>query len=268
MVAVGREPLTINMETLTLSATNGIALIRLQRPERLNAINDTMIAEFSSTLRDLNANAEVRAAILTGAGEKAFCVGMDLKDRKDMTEAALAAQRACFVELCATIRHFAKPIIAAVNGYALGGGLEFALNCDFIVASENAAFGLPEVTRGIMPGGGGTQLLPPRIGTARARELIYTGEAINATEALQLGLANRVVPLAALLPTTQAIAKKIADNAPIGVRASKQAIAFHQVLEEGIRFEAEIYRQVLYSEDRREGFTAFNEKRQAVYQGR
>jgi enoyl-CoA hydratase/carnithine racemase len=256
------------METLTLSSANSVALIILQRPDRLNAINDLMIGELGATLHDLHTNDSTRVAILTGAGEKSFCVGMDLKDRKDMTETTLAAQRTRFVELCATIRHFTKPIIVAVNGYALGGGLEFALNCDFIIASENAIFGLPEVTRGIMPGGGGTQLLPQRIGVARARELIYTGESINAIEALRLGLANRVVPLAELLPTAQILAQKIADNAPIGVRASKQAIAFNQASEEGIRFEAEIYRQVLYSEDRREGFVAFNEKRKPVYQGR
>jgi enoyl-CoA hydratase len=256
------------METLTVSLANRIALITLQRPERLNAINDMMIDELGATLRELNADDTVRVAILTGAGEKAFCVGMDLKDRKDMTDATLAAQRARFVELCATIRHFTKPIIAAVNGYALGGGLEFALNCDFIIASENATLGLPEVTRGIMPGGGGTQLLPQRIGVARARELIYTGESIHADEALRLGLANRVVPLTELLSTTRAIAQKIAENGPIGMRASKQAIAFNQAIEEGIRFEAEIYRQVLYSGDRREGFAAFNEKRKPVYKGK
>jgi enoyl-CoA hydratase len=256
------------METLTVSLANHIALITLRRPERLNAINDMMIDELGATLRELNADDTVRVAILTGAGEKAFCVGMDLKDRKDMTEVTLAAQRARFVELCAALRRFTKPIIAAVNGYALGGGLEFALNCDFIIASENATLGLPEVTRGIMPGGGGTQLLPQRIGVARARELIYTGESIHADEALRLGLANRVVPLTELLSTAQAIAQTMAGNGPIGVRASKQAIAFHQAIEEGIRFEAEIYRQVLYSEDRREGFAAFNEKRKPVYKGK
>jgi enoyl-CoA hydratase/carnithine racemase len=171
-------------------------------------------------------------------------------------------------EMFASLRHFPKPIIAAVNGHALGGGLEFALSCDFIFASENATFGMPEVTRGIMPGAGATQLLPQRVGAARAREMIYVGAPINAREAMNIGLTNRVVPPGDLQATALATAQTIAENAPIGIRQAKRAINFAQAIEEGIRFENEAYQQVLYSADRREGYSAFVEKRKAEYKGR
>lgn len=254
-------------ETLLLDHDNAIVIVTLNRPERLNAINDMMIDELTTAMRELAQDDRLRAVIITSAGEKAFCSGMDLKDRRDISEAALADQRSRMVEMFAAIRHFPRPLLAAVCGYALGGGLEIALNADFIIAAENASFGLPEVTRGIMPGGGGTQLLPQRIGVARARELIYTGEIINAETALRWGLVNHLVPVGETLSKAQAIARQIADNGPIGVRQSKRAIDFIQSVEEGIRFEAEAYLRVLYSEDRREGFAAFNEKRKPFYKG-
>src|SRR5712692_2961748 len=148
------------MDTLLLACDNAIAIITLNRPAVLNAINNVMIAEITETMRTLDADETVRVAILTGAGERAFCVGMDLKERNSLSDAELAAQRPRMSEMFAAIRRFPKPIIAAVNGHALGGGLELALGCDFTIASSNATFGLPEVTRGIMPGGGSTQLLP------------------------------------------------------------------------------------------------------------
>ncbi len=256
------------MDTIQLTRSDSLSILTLNRPEVRNAINNLMIEELIAVMRELDGDDEVRAVIVTSASEQAFCSGMDLKERKDISESALAKQRRRMAEMFGAIRHLQRPIIAAVCGYALGGGLEIALNCDFIVAGENASFGLPEVTRGIMPGGGGTQLLPQRIGVARARELIYTGETIDAATAMQWGMVNHVVPTNEAMPTAMSIAQRIAENGPIGVRQSKRAINFDQSLEEGVRFEAEAYLRVLYSEDRREGFAAFNEKRKPVYKGK
>jgi enoyl-CoA hydratase len=255
------------METLLLERDQHVAIIILNRPQRLNAINDALIGELTALMQSLDSG-DVRAAILTGAGERSFCVGMDLKERSTMSDAELAAQRPRMFEMFASIRHCPIPLIAAVNGHALGGGLEFALSCDFIYASTAATFGMPEVTRGIMPGAGASQLLPRRIGPARASELIYSGAIISAEEGAHIGLANRVLSPAELQPAARAAAQMIAGNAPIGVRQSKRAIRFSQSMEDGIAFEDEAYRRVLYSEDRREGYAAFNEKRKAIYRGR
>ena len=256
------------METLSLTRDRHLTVITLNRIPVLNAINNAMIDELTDALRALNADPTMRAAVLTGAGDRAFCVGMDLKERNTLSDDELAAQRPRMSAMFAAIRLCLKPLIAAVNGHALGGGLELALGCDFMIAADNALFGLPEVTRGIMPGGGSTQLLPALIGVARAREMIYTGAAINADEAQRIGLVNRVVTLNELLPTATAIAQTIAANAPIGVQQAKRAITFGQAAEAGIVFESEAYRAVLHSDDRREGYAAFTEKRKPVYQGK
>ena len=256
------------MQTLLLGRQDSIVTLALNRPEVRNAINNVMIEELIEVVSQLDGDDDVRAVVLTSTSEQAFCTGMDLKERKDISEAALVRQRRRMVEMFGAIRNAQRPLVAAVCGYALGGGLEIALNCDFIVAAENASFGMPEVSRGIMPGGGGTQLLPQRIGAARARELIYTGDVIDAPRALQWGMVNHVVAAPEVLPTALAIARKIADNGPIGVRQAKRAINFNQSLEEGVRFEAEAYLRVLFSEDRLEGFAAFNERRRAVYKGK
>lgn len=256
------------MNTLSLEHEGKVAVITLNRPERLNAINSMMVGELVDTLHEINSNDDTRAVILTGAGEKSFCVGMDLKERLTMSDTELATQRQQAMEMFKSIRECTRPLIAAVNGYALGGGLEIALACDFIISSAEATFGLPEVTKGIMPGGGGTQLLPQRIGIARASEMIFTGDSINAEKANTIGLVNRVVSSDELMVVTRGIARTIADNAPIGVRQSKKAMHFSQSTEEGIEFENEAYQQVLYSTDRQEGFRAFNEKRSPRFQGK
>jgi enoyl-CoA hydratase len=256
------------METLLLVRDQHVAIITINRPQRLNAINNTLIGELTSVMRSLESGGETRAAILTGAGERAFCVGMDLKERAGMSDDELALQRPRMFEMFASLRSCPIPLIAAVNGHALGGGLEFALYCDFIYAATTATFGMPEVSRGIMPGGGASQLLPRLIGPARASEMIYTGVSIGAEEAGRVGLANRVLGPAELLPVARAAAQLIAANAPIGVRQSKRAIHSGQAVEEGIAFENEAYRAVLYSADRREGYTAFNEKRTPLFKGK
>jgi enoyl-CoA hydratase len=256
------------METLLFERDRHVAIITINRPQRLNAINNALIDELTSVMRSIESGSDTRAAILTGAGERAFCVGMDLKERAGMSDDELALQRPRMFEMFASLRGCPIPLIAAVNGHALGGGLEFALGCDFIYAATTATFGMPEVSRGIMPGGGASQLLPRQIGVARASELIYTGVSIGAEEACRIGLSNRVLAPAELLPAARATAELIAANAPIGVRQSKRAIRFGPAVEEGIAFENEAYRAVLYSADRREGYTAFNEKRAAVFKGK
>ena len=255
------------METLVLERDAHVALLTINRPQRLNAISNALIGELTAAMRALAADGELRAAILTGAGERAFCVGMDLKERGGMSEAELAKQRAAMFEMFAAVRNCPAPLIAAVNGHALGGGLEFALCCDFIYSSATATFGMPEVTRGIMPGGGASQLLPRLVGPARASELIYSGVSIDAAEAGRIGLVNRVLAPADLLPAARATAQQIAANAPIGVRQSKRALRFGEAREAGIAFESEAYRAVLTSADRREGYAAFNEKRAPRFSG-
>ena len=256
------------METLLLEREQHVAVVTINRPARLNALNNSLIGELTALMQSLESGGETLAAILTGAGERAFCVGMDLKERAGMSDDELALQRPRMFEMFASLRRCPFPLIAAVNGHALGGGLEFALCCDFIYASTAATFGMPEVSRGIMPGGGASQLLPQRIGSARAGEMIYTGASIDAGFAGRIGLANRVLGPAELLPAAKAAAQRIAANAPIGVRQSKRAIHFGQSPEEGIAFENEAYRAVLHSADRREGYAAFNEKRTAVFKGK
>jgi enoyl-CoA hydratase len=256
------------METLLLVRDQHVVIITINRPQRLNAINNTLIDELTSVMRSLESGGETRAAILTGAGERAFCVGMDLKERAGMSDDELALQRPRMFEMFASLRSCPIPLIAAVNGHALGGGLEFALCCDFIYAATTATFGMPEVSRGIMPGGGASQLLPRLIGLARASEMIYTGVSIGAEEAGRVGLANRVLGPAELLPVARATAQLIAANAPIGERQSKRAIHYDPMIEEGIAFEHEAYRAVLFSADRREGYTAFNEKRTPLFKGK
>ncbi|MBI5876153.1 MAG: enoyl-CoA hydratase/isomerase family protein [Chloroflexi bacterium] len=255
-------------DTLLITRADTVATVMLNRPDLLNAINSAMVRELVDAFRTLDADEGVRAVVLTGAGERAFCTGMDLKERHGMSDADLVDQRVVMAAMFGALRRCGKPVIAAANGYTVGGGLELALSADFIYAATTAVFGLPEVTRGIMPGGGATALLPRRIGAARARELIYTGALIDADEAARIGLVNRVLPPAELLAAAQETARVIAANAPIGVRQSKRAMLYDPAIEAGIAFEGEAYRAVLYSADRREGYAAFNEKRPPRFQGR
>src|SRR5947207_12512186 len=201
-----------------------LAHLVLNRPEVLNAIDNTLALELTSAADALAADAEVWAVILRGAGDRAFCAGADLKARRDFTPEDWAAQRALFRDMFARMRSVPQPMIAAVHGFALGGGTELAMLADFIVASEDAVFGLTEVSLGIIPGGGGTQNLPRMIGRNRAKELIFTARRITAAEAKQLGLVNHVVAREQLLPTATMIAQEILKNSPFAVRQAKWAI--------------------------------------------
>ncbi|MCL6612037.1 MAG: enoyl-CoA hydratase/isomerase family protein [Peptococcaceae bacterium] len=256
-------------ETLKLTREGHIAVLAFNRPEAMNALSTQTARDLLTALEELEQDREVFAAILTAEGDRAFCVGADLKERKTMSREDMKKQRALFVKTFTAVAEFPKPLIAAVNGFALGGGCEFALCCDFIIASEKAAFGLPEVGLAIIPGGGGTQLLPRVIGRNRAKELIFTGRRITAQEAYELGLVNHVVPADRLMDKTMEIMREITKNGPIALQQAKRAVNLGVELElhTALALEAECYNVCLATEDRDEGLKAFNEKRKPVYRG-
>lgn len=242
-----------------------IVLLTLNRPHSRNAINHSMAEDLRACFRTLNppGKADLRAIILTGSGNVAFCAGADLRERQEMDRESWAARHVLLEEAFAAIRGCAVPVIAALNGHALGGGCELALACDLVVASEQATLGQPEVQRGIIPGCGATWTLPRRIGLLRAKELILTGKAIPAQEALRWGMVNRVVPPGEVLPAARELAEQIAANSPLAVREAKGAIdrGLGLSLEAGVASELEAYRRVLASKDPWEGVRAFAEGR-------
>jgi enoyl-CoA hydratase len=242
----------------------------LNRPEVLNAIDNTLATELTAECERIAAATDIWVVILRGAGERAFCAGADLKARRDFTPDDWAQQRALLRKMFAALRDLPQPMIAAVHGYALGGGTELAMLADFVVASEDATFGLTEVSLGIIPGGGGTQNLPRMIGRNRAKELIYTARRIPASEALRLGLVNHVVPRPELLSKATSLAEEIMKNSPYSVRQVKWAVDNGADLpfDEGLEREHAAYMRAIASEDRREGIAAFNEKRRPRFTGR
>ena len=247
-----------------------LAHLVLNRPEVLNALDNELGEQLIAACEELAADTSVWAVIFRGNGDRAFCSGADLKARHGFTHEQWLEQRALFRRMFKLLRGIPQPMIAAVHGYALGGGTELATLADFIVASDDATFGLTEVRLGILPGGGGTQSLPRLIGRARAKELIYAARRFSADEAYRLGLVNRVVPRAELLATAEAIADEILANSPNSVRNVKWAIDNGADLpfEEGLEREHEAYMRTIASEDRQEGISAFNEKRTPQFKNR
>ncbi len=247
-----------------------VVTVELHRPEALNTLTTALAEDLLACLGALRRDPSVRAAVLTGAGERAFCAGADLKERAGMTDEAWRAQHTVFEEAAHALLHCPIPMIAAVEGWALGGGCELALLCDFIVASETAVFGLPEVTRGIFPGMGGTQVLPRIAGAPLARELIFTGRRLPAAEAKATGIINHLVPAGQARARALEIAAVIAQNGPIAVRQAKKAInhGLETDLETGLALSIEAYNLTITTEDRLEGVRAFNEKRPPVFRGR
>ncbi len=265
-------PATMTFETLTVNlGTDGIGTITLNRPAALNAMNTQMMTDLRDCFMRFYVEPDVaRCLILTGAGERGFCSGADLKERKGMSDAAWRAQHAVLEQAIRAMKDCPVPSIAAVNGAAYAGGLELALACDFVYASQHARFALTEVTLGIMPGAAGTQNLPRAVGARRAKEIILTGTPFTATDALAWGLANAVLPVADLMPAVLAVARRIAANAPVSVRQAKKSIERADDLDwaTGYAFELEAYNRTIVTEDRSEGIIAFNEKRQPAYKGR
>jgi enoyl-CoA hydratase/carnithine racemase len=258
-------------DTLQLQThDDGVLQVTLNRPDVGNAINTRMGQELQDLWQRLTDDAQgVRCVVLTGAGPKIFCAGGDLKERNGMTRAQWTHQHEIFERVSWALVDLPLPVIAAVNGHAYGGGLELALCCDFIYASTSARFALPEVTLGIMPGMGGTQNLPRAIGERRAKELIMTGQAFTAQQALEWGLLNQAIAPEQLLEQALGTAQTLARNAPLSVRQVKKSIRYggQMELRTAYRFEIEAYNQLVDTEDRREGVLAFNEKRPPRFKG-
>lgn len=244
-----------------------VGIVTLNRPKELNALNNQLVGELANALEEFDGDDAIHCMVITGAGEKAFAAGADIKEMSgkspiDMMLGGFGVWK--------RIKGIHKPIIAAVGGYALGGGCELAMICDMIVASENARFGQPEINLGIIPGAGGTQRLTRTIGKYRAMEMVLTGVQISAQEMAAHGLVNRVVPQGQHLTEAVKLAKEVAARAPIAVRLAKEAVlnAFETSLEEGLELERKNFFLLFATEDMREGMRAFIEKRKAEFQGR
>jgi enoyl-CoA hydratase len=252
------------------SRPEGVLVATLDRPEVANAFNTQAALELIDCFSALDPGGPHRCVVLTGAGERAFCAGADLKERDGLSDAQWHAQHATFERMFRAVLDCPLPVIAAVNGAAYAGGLELVLCCDFAYASRAARFALTEVSLGIMPGGGGTQTLPRAVGERRAKELILAARAFSAEEALTWGVVNRLCEPGAVLEETVAAAARIAANAPLSVRAAKHAITagLQADLRSGLALEIEAYNRLVGTEDRREGIRAFNEKRTPRFKGR
>ena len=246
-----------------------VALVTVDRPERLNALNTQSLQELLATFERLASDSSVRAIIVTGAGDRAFIAGADIAEMKDKSPSEALTFARLGQAVCSAIEAAPQPVIAAINGYALGGGCEIALACDIRLASETAVLGQPEVALGVPPGWGGTQRLPRVIGPGLARELIYTGRRVRAEEALRIGLVNAVYPPAELLERARALAAEIARNAPLAVRLSKEAIrrGLDVDLAAGLALEAQAFALAFSTADQREGMSAFLEKRSPEFRG-
>jgi enoyl-CoA hydratase len=260
----------MTFKNLLIETADAVALLTINSPKTLNALNSEVLGELECALYGLNLDESVKVVVLTGAGEKAFVAGADIKEMSQMNsfeghQFALKGQRVMML-----IEKMTKPVIAAVNGYALGGGLELALACDFIYASEKARFGFPEVTLGIMPGFGGTQNLARLIGPNKANEMIFTGKMLNAQKACEWGIVNEVFAPEELLAKALETARAIAGVGTLGVRYAKDAIAngLNMVKEDGFRYEASLFGVLFATEDQKEGMGAFVEKRKAAFSGK
>jgi enoyl-CoA hydratase/carnithine racemase len=246
-----------------------IGQVVLDRPEAMNAISTALATSLTEACTELAADRRVRAVVLSAEGERAFCVGADLKERAAMSDAGLLAQRLTFRAAFGAVLALPQPVIAAVHGFALGGGCELALCCDLIVADETAQFGLPETTVGLVPGGGGTQLALRRLGPGRAADLIFTGRRIDAAEAHRLGLADRLVPAGTAQAQAVELARRIGANSPVGVQNAKRAIRLGAGLDlaAGLEIEDSAWRATAFSADRKEGIAAFVAKREPRWPG-
>ena len=247
---------------VTLARDGHIATITLRRPEALNAISGAMADDIRVAARRVATDEEAWVVVIAAEGEKAFCVGADLKERAGFSLQDFYENRRQIKEMFASVRAIPQPTIASVFGFALGGGFELALSCDLIVAMQGTEMGLPEARVGLLPAGGGTQLLTRKLGTSRAKELIFRGKRIDAGLAWQLGLVAEVAPPGGLDEATRALAEDICGSSPVAVREAKRSIEAALPLEQGIEVEDESWRRVIVSDDRTEGIQAFNEKRE------
>ena len=247
---------------------DAVALVTLDRPDVLNALDTATVQQLVATLEQLDADDACRAIVITGAGERAFAAGADIRELAEATPTSLA-QANSFARW-ERLRRIRKPIIAAVRGYALGGGCELAMACDLLIAADDAVFGQPEIKLGVIPGAGGTQRLTRALGKARAMEIILTGRDVPAREAEEHGLVTRVVPREATVSAALELAARIAAMPPLAVMAAKEAVnrAFELSLEAGLEFERRNFFLLFGSDDQREGMAAFVEKRPPDFKGR
>jgi enoyl-CoA hydratase len=256
-------------QTITVEKRGRVAVLTINRPDKLNSLNKTVHAEGVAALDELRSDDSVRVVVITGAGPKSFIAGADISEFAGQTP---VTQRNLFLErtFFNSIDTFPKPVIAMINGFCLGGGNELALACDIRIASENARFSQPEINLGIMCGGGGTQRLTRLIGEGRAMEMVLTGDMIDALTALKFGLVTAVHPIEELEARTMELAGKLAEKAPIALQMSKEAVKFasRSNLDEGLRREVDLFAICFSTEDKEEGVSAFLEKRKADFKGR
>jgi enoyl-CoA hydratase/carnithine racemase len=267
MSAAGTTPTFTNVLYEKKSA---IAYVALNRPKVLNALNKSIIAELKAAFEDARDDSEVRGVILTGAGDKAFAAGADISEVLNDSPLEADEKTRFGQALTNLIENLGKPVIAAVSGYAVGGGCELAMACTIRLATDTAKFGQPEVKLGIMPGYGGTQRLPRLVGKGRALQLILSGDTISAQEAYRIGLVNEIVAQASLIPRAEAILQQIISNAPVGVKFSIEAVnkGLETSMAEGLLIESSLFALCAATEDKKEGTSAFLAKRSPKFQGR
>lgn len=258
----------MSYQTLLTSLDNSVFTITINRPDKMNALNKTVIEELSAALEEVYTNTAIKSVIITGAGEKAFVAGADISEFVELNagqgeELARRGQQLVFDK----IENCPKPVVAAVNGFALGGGCELALACHFIIASENAKFGQPEVNLGLIPGYGGTQRLVQLVGRNRAMQLLMSGEMVSATDAKTWGIANDVVPFSELLDKVRSILAVIHTKAPLAIAKVIACVNNFDHTQEGYDFEIQQFGECFATEDKKEGTSAFLEKRKAEFRG-
>jgi enoyl-CoA hydratase len=255
-------------ETLQVSKEGALGIITLNRPQAMNALSSKLVKELVSALTEFEADDQVRCLVIAGS-EKAFSAGADIDEMAGMTAVQMAMSEH-FFPLWDKVGNYPKPIVGALSGYVLGGGLELAMSLDVLVASETTQLGQPEINIGVMPGGGGTQRLTRAVGKYKAMEMVLTGKRIGAEEAKTLGLVSRVVPKEAYLEEAKKVAIEIASKSPVAVKMAKMAVnkAFETTLSEGVDFEREVFYLLFASEDSKEGMKAFMEKRKPEFKGK
>ena len=260
----------MKFETILYEKKDNVAWLTLNRPDKRNAQNQELRNEVITALEDARTDDEVLVIVITGAGDKAFSAGADINNFLEWTATSVITSNKGAKRIYGFIREIPKPVIAMVNGMALGGGCELAMSCDMIIASENAIFGQPEINVGVLPGGTGTQILPRLVGDKKAREMIFTGDPIPAEEALRWGLINKVVPIDKLRETVEEIIKKLKSKSPAIMKLAKLSVnkSLETALSVGIECEAELFAMCFGTQDQKEGAKAFFEKRPPKYTGK
>jgi enoyl-CoA hydratase len=260
----------VSYQNIIFTKEGPVAVLKINRPKSLNALNPETLMEVAACLEEIRKDKEIRCLIITGEGERAFVAGADIAAMVSMSAVEGRSFSQMGQAVLQALEDLPIPVIAAVNGFALGGGTELALACDLVVASDKARFGQPEINLGVIPGFGGTQRLSRRIGLPRARELIYSGDMIDAETAFRYGLVNRVVPAAELMTEARKMAEKLAAKPPLAIQQAKAAInaGINMDLANGCRYENEAFSLTFATEDKAEGMKAFLEKREAHFKGR